>query len=627
MKKVYGVLCGLIIGCNSVLGSVSLGSNALYKEVNNESIVVEVNEAKIDQIGSLKEQILSYFEDENQKEVYGSYIVDDMLITQGTIAKILCHYINRMPIYLPEKELCQNPFIGRLIIEYIWGEMSYDETRVITLNDWDILFSQAKQFKQDQDYIKKASEASPLNIKEKINQYRENSIKSWRYEKVLLGNAVSSNKYVRLNDQEYKLYYFLGTSYLSLKTLEKMGFSREKSNDYLHLVWQGYSLSADDHPAIKSMEVYMNNEVLYIGALKTYSLTTEEDILIPIRALETYFDLNISDSKIILVPKGQVMSESISCNNEMIINKTNRSLKIIYTDLYWDGVHIIENQSGLIEMSANGKLVKNTQLYALRNARYLTTVVHYVETDYNVLSAGHTFGQDISSLLKRYQQTLNNQNDVVIKENQTLFPPSIIIGTMKYAVNGFAKGQKVEVWAAEDGVHYKIKNAQDKTVKVPWNSVSIPKDPATAKDKPTKDQIEAFINSKDMSSQTAYLVWTDLYRQQTYVFKGKKNEWQLIKILLCSTGKNITPTPRGTFELTNRIPYFGVNKGYRCKNAFQIFGDYLFHSIIFDVTGTRLLEGKGVLGRRASQGCIRFSEEDSLWFYNTMKANTRVWIN
>lgn len=627
MKKVCGVLCGLVICCSSVLGNIALNNGNLSEETTSKSIGVEVKEDSVYQKLPLKEQILFYFEDEKQRLLYSSYMPDDVYVTQGDIAKILCHYINCTPIYLPEKELCQSPFIGRLVIECIWSNQSYDEMQPISLNDWDFLFQQAKQFKKDQDYVKKALDTHAFNVKEKVSQYRENSSKQWGYEKVSLGNITKSNMQLRLEDRVYTLYQMADTNYISLKALRNMGFLEEKRSNSIQLIWKDAAFKENELLNIKVQSTFLNNEDIYIGELKTHSLTTEDNTLIPIRALLTYFDLKILEGQISLVPKSQIMSEIIGCDNERIINKTNQPLKIMYTDLYWDGKQIITNQSELQDIPENGELIKNTQLYDLRNAHYLTTIIEYIETGNNILKADHKFGQDVSDLLKIYEQNLNHQKSAVGKETQALFPPSIIIGTMKYAVNGFAKGQKVEIWAAQDGVNYKIKTPQSGTVNIPWNSVTIPKDPPTAKDKPTKEQIETFINSQGMTSSTEYLVWTDLYRQQTYILKGKENEWQLIKTLPCSTGKNKTPTPRGRFELTNRVPYFGVNKGYMCKNAFQIFGDYLYHSIIFDVTGKRLLEGKGVLGNRASQGCIRFSEEDSLWFYTTMKPNTTVWIN
>lgn len=141
-------------------------------------------------------------------------------------------------------------------------------------------------------------------------------------------------------------------------------------------------------------------------------------------------------------------------------------------------------------------------------------------------------------------------------------------------------------------------------------------------------EIEAFVNAQGLSSPTPFLVYTDLANQRTYIFEGNKGNWRLLKHFVCSTGRSYTPTPKGTFNLTHKVPYFGVEKGYRCKNAFGFIGtSYLYHSILFDRTGSYLLENEGVLGQPASQGCIRFSEKNSEWFYNTLLPRTTVFIN
>ena len=141
-------------------------------------------------------------------------------------------------------------------------------------------------------------------------------------------------------------------------------------------------------------------------------------------------------------------------------------------------------------------------------------------------------------------------------------------------------------------------------------------------------EAETFVNTKGLSSPTKYLVWTSIPEQRTYIFQGSKQNWSLYKTFICSTGKTQTPTPTGTFALTYKVPSFGQNKGYCCKYAFGFIGTtYLYHSIIFDKTGTYLLENKGVLGKKASDGCIRFSAENAKWFYDHMLSKTTVYIN
>lgn len=139
---------------------------------------------------------------------------------------------------------------------------------------------------------------------------------------------------------------------------------------------------------------------------------------------------------------------------------------------------------------------------------------------------------------------------------------------------------------------------------------------------------EDTINQMGLSSKTSYLVWTNVAKQRTYIFEGSKDNWTLIKHFLCSTGKSYSPTPLGSFELTRKVPYFGVEKGYRCKNAFGFIGTtYLYHSVMFDKTGSYLLKGTGELGSPASAGCIRLSVPNSEWFYSNLISGTKVFID
>ena len=110
------------------------------------------------------------------------------------------------------------------------------------------------------------------------------------------------------------------------------------------------------------------------------------------------------------------------------------------------------------------------------------------------------------------------------------------------------------------------------------------------------------------------------------MLKKQEERWQLEKRFICSTGKNINPTPQGIYEVQYTIPFIGMDKGYRCKNALVFYRDYMFHSILFDKTGTYIKSGQYDLGRKVSHGCVRLSEEDSLWLYQHIPVGSTVWI-
>lgn len=159
---------------------------------------------------------------------------------------------------------------------------------------------------------------------------------------------------------------------------------------------------------------------------------------------------------------------------------------------------------------------------------------------------------------------------------------------------------------------------------VPGEVLSIPSDPPTNTNKMTREQLEGFVNHRGFSSNAPYFIWVDIDRQLTHIFSGSKGNWKLNKTIQCATGKNESPTLRGTFSVSRRGEWF-YNPRYRsgAKYWVEFSGDYLFHSISLDGYGN---VKDPTLGKRASSGCIRLSIEDSKWIYNYIPAGTTVWV-
>lgn len=134
----------------------------------------------------------------------------------------------------------------------------------------------------------------------------------------------------------------------------------------------------------------------------------------------------------------------------------------------------------------------------------------------------------------------------------------------------------------------------------------------------------AFINSGEFTSSTEYFIWVDLNNYRTNIFKGSKNKWTLIHSFLCSIGKKSTPTPKGTFSIGIKGYSFGEEKGYKCYYFTQFKGNYLFHSIIYNLNGT-IRDGR--LGKAISNGCIRLAKENAKWIYDNIPYGTKVYIN
>ncbi|WP_026886387.1 L,D-transpeptidase [Clostridium beijerinckii] len=143
----------------------------------------------------------------------------------------------------------------------------------------------------------------------------------------------------------------------------------------------------------------------------------------------------------------------------------------------------------------------------------------------------------------------------------------------------------------------------------------IDNDPFRAKD---------YVNSNNFSSETNYLIWVNVESFKVNIFKGSVNKWDPIHSYLCTVGKASTPTPKGTYTVGIKGLYFGVNKGYKCWYYTQFKGNYLFHSIIYNLNGS-VKDGR--LGMKLSDGCIRLAKENAKWIYDNIPRGTKVIIN
>lgn len=190
---------------------------------------------------------------------------------------------------------------------------------------------------------------------------------------------------------------------------------------------------------------------------------------------------------------------------------------------------------------------------------------------------------------------------------------------MKWSTNGFNKGETVEIFMdTGNGTKYKV-SAAGKTGWVSGGSVSIPPDFETNPNKMTKEEIELYANTKNFTSDTRYYIWIDLDRQVLNVLDKSDDIWILVKSIPCATGKNVTPTIRGTFKVQDRGLRFGSSLG--AKNWVRIDGNYLMHSLPIYSNGS---VADWTLGKRASHGCVRMSMEDSKWIYDNIPTETTV---
>ncbi len=130
----------------------------------------------------------------------------------------------------------------------------------------------------------------------------------------------------------------------------------------------------------------------------------------------------------------------------------------------------------------------------------------------------------------------------------------------------------------------------------------------------TKETKEAFINGKNASSRTRYLIWVSLDKQRVNIFTGKKGNWRLIRVYPCSSGATPTPTRSGWRTVDYKRK---VLKGLLWFTDLSGGG---FHKWPGKVN-------MNVLGKHtASHGCVRLTESDAKALYDLIPVHTKILV-
>lgn len=130
-----------------------------------------------------------------------------------------------------------------------------------------------------------------------------------------------------------------------------------------------------------------------------------------------------------------------------------------------------------------------------------------------------------------------------------------------------------------------------------------------------------------------YMLVVDISDQRVYVYGWDGGGYnKKVGTMICSTGKDATPTPLGTYQawgktglIDNQWYYF---KEYNCyaKYAYGIVGGILFHSVTYNKNKQLNKGSVNNLGRKASHGCIRLEVDNAKWIYQNCPNGTTVVI-
>lgn len=138
-------------------------------------------------------------------------------------------------------------------------------------------------------------------------------------------------------------------------------------------------------------------------------------------------------------------------------------------------------------------------------------------------------------------------------------------------------------------------------------------------------EFSMMMKAQGLSSPTNYLILVNRSTHRVGIFRGGKGHWSEVKYFACGDGKYSTPTVEGTFYRGIRMLYFDSGSA-RCWYATQIWGNYLFHSVLYSQESYPRTIIDGTLGAGVSHGCVRLQVDNARWIYNNIPSNTKIVI-
>lgn len=137
-----------------------------------------------------------------------------------------------------------------------------------------------------------------------------------------------------------------------------------------------------------------------------------------------------------------------------------------------------------------------------------------------------------------------------------------------------------------------------------------------------KEKAEKFINSKNVSSSTSYLVWVSKANYKVTVFLRKNGKWECVKYFGCSIGAPGSPTVTGTFKYYQYQPKWYYDSFY-VGPVMRFYNGYAIHSTLIRYNGTPY---DARIGKQISHGCVRVLPENMNWLVNYVKLNSTVYV-
>lgn len=435
-------------------------------------------------------------------------------------------------------------------------------------------------------------------------------------ESLVVGEVEESLEVLSKEEKCIPLVKVNGHYYIIDDDLKQLGLLIEEREDALYVKEQA-TLREGSCQMIEEygQKAYSYPKLLYWDLMQSYVLVLNDHYYIPLSFLQGKWEMEKRESCWqIKKVKTNPYLYSLQGQGRTITHRGAYWLNLTLRHYYWQKDHFMHDDEKVLLGPGESYTWEVTENGIYAGTQYI---------DINGLTPSFEAQSDLNAQIDFYVSYSQAER---LKALEACFPPSVIEAKMRYQVGKLKEKELVSLHRSEKHAYYWVKNDMGERIQVPFSSVQIIGERWVKLPHVTSEMIEEYVNLSDIESETDYLLWTDINRQRTYVLQKQEGKWHHIKTFICSSGKNNNPTPTGIYKVQYTLPYFGLDKGYRCKNALVFFRDYMYHSILFDKTGAYVKSGQYELGSKASHGCVRLSEKDSRWLYDHIPIHTTVWI-
>ena len=124
--------------------------------------------------------------------------------------------------------------------------------------------------------------------------------------------------------------------------------------------------------------------------------------------------------------------------------------------------------------------------------------------------------------------------------------------------------------------------------------------------------LKTYLKDARVSSSKKYTIWVSTYTQHLYVFKKVNGNWKVDRSWEIAMGKKTTPSPTGNKVIQKKVKKHHSIKWWNCYSSWNA------------LHGFRSSWSSRILGRLASNGCVRNTNDKAQWIYQNCPKGTRV---